>query len=606
MIPASKDGREGSGEESNGQHRGTREFKEGEEITGQEHKKRWGKRWEKESQTSRTWQPTPEQAWKKGKPAPGVGQPLATEITAALYHYRRKKHPRRLKEIADGLVGAYGACLREKDVTHLISAYTECGQRESAAFILSRVWAWYGVRPQAHHYCAVLAACCKAGTPDCMARAQTLYRAFLATGQGDNVHMLVALLGGYCRVGDMDMAVRLQWKLREVGHRLDSGLCTSLISGFFKARMPSLGRAAFAELRSHGLPVSEKNYFAMVDGLSRVGEVEEAASIAEEALTLGFPLDEPAVNSLLAAIYRHDREEMAERWLNYALNNGLRVNEVTVAAMATHFSLHSNASSMEGATHRIAQMATSGQLKSPSTYVRFLCSAGHAEEALGLVMTMESKGMRPDDTAFLHLLRSFGHFGAWPSAEATMDLVERLEVTPTLSMYTYLLKSYGRNTRSHLQAAATESVLAVFDRMEAHLVTPDAHAYAMAIRALRDIRAIEKLFQAALCRGVQPNEFLFGQCISAFLRAGDKGPATMLTRQMLDSGIRPRPSRLWAKVQKHTGIALLSPEEISAVVSAHGVGPRTFRRPPSSHANDRRDAFNHNSNSRDEAADYYT
>ncbi|KAF6163553.1 hypothetical protein GIB67_002558 [Kingdonia uniflora] len=133
--------------------------------------------------------------------------------------------------------------------------------------------------------------------------------------------LIKGFLDGYCLIGSIDDALRVQDELLSVGLKLNQVICNSLINGICKLRQVHKANQVIRDMGVRGLKLDSYSYYTLVDAFCKEDRVEKKFASVE------------MYNSPIKGVFKCKRSSKVNDLLVKMHASGLKPNAVTYGAL---------------------------------------------------------------------------------------------------------------------------------------------------------------------------------------------------------------------------------------------------------------------------------
>ncbi|XP_068667171.1 pentatricopeptide repeat-containing protein At5g65560-like [Aristolochia californica] len=207
---------------------------------------------------------------------------------------------------------------------------------------------------------------------------------------------VVTLINGYCKLGNLNNAMRLLNFMQENGCEPDEWTFTELICGSLKMGMLDVALDMFNKMATCGLNPHKVSYIALLDGCCKREAMGLALSLLDKIKEIGCRPNVHIYNVILNGFCTHNRLPEAEKLCREIVEQGLFPTVVTYTTL-TDGLCKSGATSL--AFKVVDEMMKHDCLPNhhtSSTLIYGLCQEVNAMEAELLFKEMQRKGLIPD------------------------------------------------------------------------------------------------------------------------------------------------------------------------------------------------------------------
>uniref|UniRef100_K3ZQP1 Pentacotripeptide-repeat region of PRORP domain-containing protein n=2 Tax=Setaria italica TaxID=4555 RepID=K3ZQP1_SETIT len=170
-----------------------------------------------------------------------------------------------------------------------------------------------------------------------------------------------------------------------------------------------------------------------------------------------------------------------------------------------------------------------------TTVMRGLCAARRADEAVGLLRTMQARSVRPDVVTYGTLIRGLCDAAEVDGAVELLDEMYESGIEPNVVVYGFLLRGYCKSGR-------WQDVGKVFEEMSRQGVEPDVSMFTGLIECLckeGKIGKATKVKDMMVERGLEPNAVTYNVLINSLCKEGSVREAMALKKEMVENGVVP-------------------------------------------------------------------
>ncbi|KAL6008218.1 hypothetical protein ACLOJK_033724 [Asimina triloba] len=352
-----------------------------------------------------------------------------------------------------------------------------------------------GFFPNSGTFSMVMNCFCKAGR---LVEALQVLGLMITSGIQLSVTIWSILIDGFCKIGRVDSASQL---LRHVvdssSFRPNIVTYTSLVKGFFEARMFDEAFDVLNEMESQGCQPDLVLYNMLIGCLCKVGMYDEAIDVVSQLLEKNLRPDSYTFSSLLSVIC-----SSREFVLLPALVRGLDVT---------------------------------GDLMACNSLLNVFCKAGFPLNAVAFYNSMIDRGFRPDNYSYTGLLTALCRAGLVDYAvDVYLGIIANGSVLDA-HVHTVVLDGL-------IKAGKFRRAIELFRKAIAENQSVDSVTYSVAINGLfKEGRSGEacSLFIQMKEAGFLPNICTYNVMLCGLSKTRDMNTVKWLVEDMADAGIQP-------------------------------------------------------------------
>jgi pentatricopeptide repeat protein len=324
----------------------------------------------------------------------------------------------------------------------MVTAHSRLGSFDRALAVFDKMKA-AGIPQNAHSFSTLLACSSSSGSMGVVERALALINEH---DVALDVELGNAMVTAHSRLGNFDGALAVFDKMKAAGIVPDGCSFTTLLAcasndSSNRSNNRSVVERALALIDQHRVPVSLELAGAMITAHSRLGDFDKALAVFDKMKAAGVAPDGCSFTTLLASASNDSsRSSVVERALNLTDQHDIALDVELGSAMVT---AHSR--------------------------------LGNFDRALAVFDRMKAAGVVPDAFSFSTLLASASNdssngLGGRSVVERALALIDEHRVPLTVELG-------GAMVTAHSRLGDFDKALAVFDKMKAAGVAPNARSF---------------------------------------------------------------------------------------------------------------------------------
>ncbi|XP_078162038.1 uncharacterized protein LOC144557343 isoform X2 [Carex rostrata] len=244
------------------------------------------------------------------------------------------------------------------------------------------------------------------------------------------------LVKGYCEQGEIEKALEVCKDMSMKNCMPNSFTHCSIIRGLTKNHMMIEARwcldlATKLEVRDIIL------YNIVIDGYAKIGDVDSAVCLYNQAVNSGLKPTIVTINSLIYGFCKVGNLGLAEKILNLSW---LRPTIVTYTILLDAF-CNCDVNKMLSLYNEMLTNSIRPNKIIISVLCKGLCKEGRFEEALGMLFKRQSEGMIFDDMTYNILIHGFCKKRHWEEAFKVYKLMLSVRIRPTPVTYNLLINA---------------------------------------------------------------------------------------------------------------------------------------------------------------------
>ncbi|OQU81837.1 hypothetical protein SORBI_3006G128400 [Sorghum bicolor] len=300
------------------------------------------------------------------------------------------------------------------------------------------------IAPNVVTYGALIDGLCKAHK---VVDAQELLDAMLSNGCEPNHIIYDALIDGFCKVGKIDNAQEVFLRMSKCGYLPTVHTYTSLIDAMFKDRRLDLAMKVLSQMVESSCTPNVVTYTAMIDGLCRIGECQKALKLLSMMEEKGCSPNVVTYTALIDGLGKSAHSLLSEMkqtyWPKYlqgycSVVQGFSKKFIASLGLLEELESHgtvpiapvygllidnfSKAGRLEEALElhkEMMELSSSLNITSKDMYtslIQALCLASQLEKAFELYSEITRKGVVPELSVFVCLIKGLIKVNKWNEA----------------------------------------------------------------------------------------------------------------------------------------------------------------------------------------------
>ncbi|KAF8047570.1 hypothetical protein N665_2946s0001 [Sinapis alba] len=366
----------------------------------------------------------------------------------------------------------------------------------------------------------------------------------------------------------VDMAVKLAYKMDQLGIFPSRGVCISLlkeilrIHGFELARefvqhMISRGRhlnAAVISLfiskhcsdgsfdkawellmemkQQYGIKPDIVAFTIFIHTLCKSGFLKEATSVLFNLKLFGISQDSVSVSCVINGFCKAGKPEEAVKLIHYFR---LRPNIFVYSSFLSKICTEGDMLKASTVFQEILELGLLPDCVCYTTMIGGYCKLGKIDEAFQYFGAMLKSGNSPSLTTYTLLIGACSKFGDVGDAEALFRNMKVAGLVPDVVTYNNLMHGYGKTHQLN-------KVFELMDGMRSAGVSPDVATYNILIHSMVVRGYVDEangIVSELIRRGFVPSVLAFTDVIGGFSKKGDFQEAFLLWHYMADLRVQP-------------------------------------------------------------------
>ncbi|CAN0878971.1 Pentatricopeptide repeat-containing protein At5g39710 [Linum grandiflorum] len=365
--------------------------------------------------------------------------------------------------------------------------------------------------------------------------AEEVYREMVAGKVSLNVYSYNILIRGFCRVGNLEMGLKLFDEMEKNGCLPNVVTYNTVIDSYCKLKRIDDAFRLLRSMASKGLEPNLFTFNIVINGLCREGRMKETSEILAEMKQKGYVPDEVTYNTLVNGYCREGNFHQALVLHGEMSNNGLSPNVVTFTSLINSMC---QAGNLKRAMEFFDQMRVRGLPPNERTYTTLIngfSQQGCMNEAHQLVDEMKGNGFLPSVVTFNTLINGYCGLGRMQEAMNVFEEMELVGFSPDVVSYSTIISGFCRNQE-------LERAFRVKKEMVEKGIQLDAITYSAFIQGLCEERKLIEacdLFQEMVNMNVPPDQVTYTTLIDAYCKEGELSKALNLHEEMIGKGFLP-------------------------------------------------------------------
>ncbi|KAI3957329.1 hypothetical protein MKW98_003050 [Papaver atlanticum] len=255
-----------------------------------------------------------------------------------------------------------------------------------------------------------------------------------------SVLLKTALVDMYAKCGLMEMAHLVFCKM---GMRKSIEAWSAMISGYVRSGELDMAQELFNQMEERDLVC----WTAMISGYCQMGKYKEALELFKEMEKFGIKPDEVTLATVISACARSGALDLGKKLHQQCIESEFfNFNPIVITAI---IDMYGKCGSIETAVNIFREVPR----KSRTVFLFNAIISGLAQHGLGntaidIFLEMESDGLRPDEITFTAILSSCSHTGLIEEGKKLFDSMFMVHgITPENEHYCCMVDLFGRSGR---------------------------------------------------------------------------------------------------------------------------------------------------------------
>ncbi|CAI0557215.1 unnamed protein product [Linum tenue] len=364
---------------------------------------------------------------------------------------------------------------------------------------------------------------------------EEVYREMVASRVSLNVYSYNILIRGFCRVGNLEMGLRLFEEMEKYGCLPNVVTYNTVIDTYCKLKRMDQAFGLMRSMASKGLEPNLFTYNMVVNGLCREGRMKETEEVLFEMKEKGFVADEVTYNTLVNGHCKEGNFHQALVLHGEMMRNGLSPNVITYTSLINSMCQSGNLNRAKDFFDQMHVRGLSPNERTYTTMINGFSQQGYMNEAHQLLDEMKANGFSPSIVTFNALINGYCILGQMEDAKMVFHEMERKGFEPDVVSYSTIITGFCRaqelDKAFHMKMEMVEKGVAL-----------DAITYSAIIQGLCEQRKLIEacdLFQEMLIMRVPPDQVTYTTLIDAFCKEGELNKALELHDEMTRKGFLP-------------------------------------------------------------------
>ncbi|KAL1198002.1 putative pentatricopeptide repeat-containing protein [Cardamine amara subsp. amara] len=320
-------------------------------------------------------------------------------------------------------------------------------------------------------------------------------------GRSYSVRLYNALLSGYLRKGQLDLAVRVLDHMKGENVEKNQETCEILLNYYVNAGRLEESWRVVNEMKKMKFQLSSFVYGKIIRIYRDNGMWKKALGIVEEIREIGLPMDVEIYNSVIDTFGKYGQldEAVLVLWKMQSCND------------------------------------VKPNISTWNSLIRWHCHHGKLDIALELFAMMQDQGIYPDPRIFVNLITRFGENGNWNMISKHFEVVECKKHKDARAIYGALVQIIG-------QFGSFQDVEELVGKLKSQGVAPSANMFCTLANAYAQqglCKQTVKVLKMMENEGIEPNLIMLNVLINAFGTAGKHMEALSIYHHIKESGFTP-------------------------------------------------------------------
>nr|QQL93817.1 pentatricopeptide repeat protein [Lycium chinense] len=299
----------------------------------------------------------------------------------------------------------------------------------------------YGYSENVYTFNLIIYALCKERN---LLEAISVYYKMLKGGIIPNVVSLNMLVDGACRIGEMDVALKIVrniWIMS--GGRVIPNIVTynCLVNGYCKLGDVEIGEKLLDEMIETGLEPNVRTYATLVDGYSRNGMMDEAFRICDAMVEKGLMPNSVVYNTVIHRLYVEGDVDGASCLLSDMIEKYISPDKFTHSILEKGLCRNGHINEALVYHKCIVEKNLMGDAFSHNILIDYLCKSQNILAAQQLVCSMFVRGLIPDIVTYGTMIDGYCKEGDVNRAVEVYDDIIKVKKNPNLVIYNSILDS---------------------------------------------------------------------------------------------------------------------------------------------------------------------
>lgn len=286
------------------------------------------------------------------------------------------------------------------------------------------------------------------------------------------------------------------------------------------------------QMKKQGLKPSEVSFRCAIFACSKSNKSKEAVKLFKEMQGAGFQPNIPVYIDVLNACANDHQWKLCVYLLRDMKMNGL---VPTILSYNICLRALERAKKWMVAVQLLQDMRSRGiklDVVSYNTVISACAKRGQMATCEKIHLQMMSDGCKPDAFTYSSLLSGYRKIRDWNAMWRILDQVKASGVRVDAVIYSTVIGAYA-------DADKGEQAFEIFKEMKANGIQPNAIVYTCLLKACKNVKMVDMLFQEMTEKCVQKNSVVFTSAIIVAQKYGDVSDAIRWFEQMLTEGIKP-------------------------------------------------------------------
>ncbi|MED6219216.1 hypothetical protein PIB30_033830 [Stylosanthes scabra] len=367
-----------------------------------------------------------------------------------------------------------------------------------ATEILGKIFS-SGQRPTVVTYSSYIHGLCKVGSLDVALKliCNLSYR-----NKALNSHCFNAVLRGFCTRGAVHEAFKVLEEMKNSGVMPDAYSYSILIDALCKKGYVEKSLYLMKEMERFQIKPSVVSYTSLIHGLCKAGHLEESLTLLEELSDLGITLNSHSYNAIMYKLCKEGYPERALEILPRMLKRNALPGVVNYSTLISGFAKQFNFRKSVMLFKRMVKAGITFNIITYTILINIFSHTGKMHGAYAIFNEMKERGLCPDLIAYTSLIAGFCNAEELKKAWAIFEEMSREGCFPSVITYTCLIDRFCKSNRIDLASW-------LFDKMNRDAVSPDVVTYTVLIawyckHGLKD--QAHNLYSEMIGKGILPDD----------------------------------------------------------------------------------------------------
>ncbi|PON67224.1 Tetratricopeptide-like helical domain containing protein [Parasponia andersonii] len=275
----------------------------------------------------------------------------------------------------------------------------------------------------------------------------------------------------------------------------------------------------FLEMPSRGFTPDSYTYGTLINGLCRLGKVDDAKELFKEMETKGCLPTVVTYTNLINGLCRANNLDEAMGLFEEMTSKGIRPNVFTYSCLMDGFCKGGQSSCAMELLHRMISKGHSPNMVTYSSLIYGLCKEGKLQEALEILDRMKLQGIKPDAGLYGKIITGFCDINKFQEAANFIDEMVLEGISPNRVTWSLHVRIHNIVVQGLCATGILDRAFQLYLSLRTRGITVDARTFDTLVKYFSkkgDLHKAARIIDEMVLDGCVPDEDTWSSMVDGF------------------------------------------------------------------------------------------